>query len=330
MPPVPHTARIPQKALGWLSLLAFALLPVNAKAGRPQEAAEAGPVLAKIYAFDLDGAIRDARLLQQSRPEDPLGFLLEAEALGWKRWCQAADFRYGFTDARVRSKPSSDKQYLELAAKVTDLAESRLKREDSAQMQFYAGMGDALAARLYGLRGENRNVARAGVRARTHFLRALELDPAFADANFGLGLYNYYVDTLSAVAKILRFFMGIPGGSKEDGIRQLEAAIARGEVTRQEASFYLALNLVKYDRQYERALQVIDPLAAAYPQNPFFLLLRGDCNAKLGRNIDAAASYRAAAALSVADSDCAAQVRKLAAASLASLQTTPEPSDRHN
>ena len=323
-------ARVHQKVLSWLPLLAFALLPVSARAGGPLDATEAGPVLAKIYAFDLDGAIHDARLLQQSRPEDPLGYLLEAEALGWKRWCQAADFKYGFTDARVRSKPASDKQYLELAARVTELAESRLKRQDSAPMQFYAGMGDALAARVYGLRGENRNVARAGVRARGHFFRALELDPAFADANFGLGLYNYYVDTLSAVAKILRFFMGIPGGSKEDGVRQLEEAIARGELTRQEASFYLALNLLKYDRQYERALKVIDPVAAAYPQNPFFQLLRGDCYAKLGRNAEAAASYQAAAALSVLDSDCAARVRELAAASLASLQAAEPPPDRHN
>jgi len=36
-----------------------------------------------------------------------------------------------------------------------------------------------------------------------------------ADANLGLGLYNYYVDTLSAMAKVLRFFMASPAGTSE-------------------------------------------------------------------------------------------------------------------
>jgi len=44
----------------------------------------------------------------------------------------------------------------------------------------------------------------------------------------GLGLYNYYVDTLSTIAQSVRFFMGIPGGSKDDGIRQLQLAIDHG------------------------------------------------------------------------------------------------------
>ena len=70
-----------------------------------------------------------------------------------------------------------------------------------------------------------------GVRAREHLLKALQLDPSLADAYTGVGLYNYYVDTLSALAKMLRFFMGIPGGSKRDGVRQLEKAMTEGEIT---------------------------------------------------------------------------------------------------
>ena len=313
------------KLLLWLCLpLLFAAPDIaRARTRAAEDSSGAAPILAKIYSFDLDGAIRDARLLEQSRPADPLGYLLEAEALGWKRWCESAEFKYGFTDAWRRTKLPSDKAYLALAEKVTSLAESHLRQKDSAQMEFYAGMGDALAARVYGLRGENRNVARSGVRARNHFLRALQLDPNFADADFGLGLYNYYVDTLSAVARILRFFMGIPGGRKEDGIRQLELAIRRGDLTRQDASFYLALNLLKYDREYERALKVITPVAEAYPQNPVFQLLRGDCFAKLGRNPHAIASYQAAAAIPVGDPDCAARVHELARASLASVGAAP-------
>src|SRR5260370_41346277 len=164
-------------------------------------------------------------------------------------------------------------------------------------MEFYAGMAEAAAARLYGLRGENRNTARSGVRARDHLLRAKTIDPSLADADFGLGLYNYYVDTHSAIARILRFFMGIPGGSKQDGVRLLEHAIAQGVLTSSVARFYLALNLHRYDLHYEKALNVLTPLVEKYPANPLFQLARGDLFAKLGRKQQALASYLAANAL---------------------------------
>src|SRR5438552_18691659 len=109
------------------------------------------------------------------------------------------------SDARRRAKLPADQHYLELAATASSLASAQLKQRESAEMQLYAGMADAAAARLYSLRGENRNTARFGVRAREHLLHAKALDLSLADADFGLGLYNYYVDTLSANAKLLRF-----------------------------------------------------------------------------------------------------------------------------
>ncbi len=207
---------------------------------------ETPAILDKIYSFDLQGAVEDAKRLEQERPDHPLGYLLEAEALWWRIWCTSADFKYGMSDARRRPKLAADQHYFELSAKALSLAEAQIKQNDSAEMQFYAGMAEASAARLYGLRAENRNTARSGVRAREHFLRAKALDPGLADVDLGLGLYNYYVDTLSSLARILRFFMGIPGGSKQEGIRLLEQAAAQGVLTSNIARFYLALNLHRY------------------------------------------------------------------------------------
>ena len=223
------------------------------------------------------------------------------------------------SDARRRGKLPADQYYLELATKASSLATAQLKQNETAEMQLYAGMADAAAARLYALRGENRNTARSGVRAREHFLRAKALDPALADADFGLGLYNYYVDTLSAIAKILRFFMGIPGGSKQEGVRLLEHAIADGVLTPSIARFYLAMNLHRYDQQYERALTIISPLAEKYPSNPLFQLARGDLYAKLGRKPQALQCYRAAAALPRRDPECEARIQQLVRASIAAL-----------
>jgi tetratricopeptide (TPR) repeat protein len=280
---------------------------------------EAPAILDKIYSFDLPRATEAAKHMQQERPNHPLGYLLEAEALWWRFWCTSAEFKYGMSDARRRPKLEADKHFFELTVTASSLAEARLKQVDSAEMQFYAGSADADAARLYALRGENRNAARAGVRAREHFLRAKALDADLADADLGLGLYNYYVDTLSAMARILRFFMGIPGGSKQDGIRLLEHAIADGVLTPTVARFYLALNLHRYDQQYERALSVITPLTEKYPSNPLFQLARGDLFAKLGRKQQALLCYQAAAALSVSDPECQTRIQQLVRTSIVAL-----------
>jgi len=305
--------------LAFLFLLALNGAPAPARASKLTLPPEAPAILDKIYSFDLDGAIEAAKRMQQEQPNHPLGYLLETEALWWRIWCTSADFKYGMSDARRRAKLQADQHYFELAAKASSLAEAQLKQHESAEMQFYAGMADAATARLYGLRGENRNTARFAVRGREHLLRAKALDADLADADLGLGLYNYYVDTLSAVARLLRFFMGIPGGSKQEGIRLLEHATAEGVLTPNVARFYLALNLHRYDLQYEKALGVIGPLAEKYPGNPLFQLARGDLYAKLGRKQQALLCYRAAGALPVPDEDCRARLQELVRASIAAL-----------
>jgi tetratricopeptide (TPR) repeat protein len=276
-------------------------------------------ILDQIYSGDLSAAIEGARHLQQEQPTHPLGYLLEGEALWWKIWCTSAEFKYGMTYPRHRAKLAADQHYFELAAKATSLAEAQIAQQDTAEIQFYAGMGDALVARIYALRGENRNAARAGVRARERLLRAVALDPNLADAYMGLGLYNYYADTLSAAARVLRFFMGIPGGSKQEGIRQLERAIAEGTLTPPEARFYLAINLHNYDQKYEQALQIVGPLAEKYSSNPLFQLIRGDLYAKLGRRELAEQSYRHAAVLRISDPECETHLQNLVKASLAAI-----------
>jgi hypothetical protein len=275
-------------------------------------------ILDQIYAGRGDLAIDGARQFQQQAPNDPLGYLLEAEARWWEFWCAAAEYKYGMTMPRHREKLPADQHYLELSSKALALAESGIKAHPSAELYLYAGMAEALAVRLYGLRGENRNAARAAVRAREDFNHALALDPTLADADMGLGLYDYYVDTLSTAARVLRFFMGLPGGSKEEGIRLLEHSMRDGQMTRVTSRFYLALDLHNYDQRYEQALQLVTPLVQQYPENPLFLLVQGDLYAKLNRKPLAIAAYHAAAtaAARVPDAACQRKVELLVKQSL--------------
>jgi len=284
-------------------------------------------ILEHIYSGRIDLAIPEAQALEREQPEHPLGYLLEAEARWWQIWCLSADYKYGMSLPRHRGKSTGDQLYLEVVAKAEALAEAALAKHESAEMHLYAGMAGGLASRMYGLRAENRAAARAGVRAREHFLRALALDPSLADADMGLGLYNYYVDTLSTIARVLRFFMGIPGGSKEDGIRQLQLAIDHGQLTPTLARYYLAVNLHLFDLKYEQALRVATPLVEQYPQNPIFRLVRGDLYGKLGRRALAIADYREAAAVQITDAACRAKIQQLVRQSLAAQGARQRGSD---
>lgn len=253
--------------------------------------AQTQAILDHIYSGRNDLAVVEARQLQTQSPEHPLGYILEAEALWWNIWCSSAEYKYGITLPRHREKLAADQHYLETAEKAHAIAQARLKTHESAEMYFYAGMAEALEARLYGLRWENRATARAGVHARENFAKALALDNELADADMGLGLYDYYVDTLSTMARVLRFFMGIPGGSKQNGIQLLKRAIQEGQLTPPAARFYLAINLHSYDLRYEEALEAITPLVRQYPNNPIFLVSQGDLYAKLGRKQQALEAY---------------------------------------
>ena len=307
------------KALLIFGLLATALCAVPARAGGLKLSPQVQQGLDQIYGGDPDAGIATARSIEQADPQSPVGYLLEGEALWWKTFCEACEIKWGQFDAWHRDKKPEDRAYLALAEKAIDLAEAGMAKSDTAEMHVYAGLGYALEARLYSLRDEKRAVARTGVAGRAEFLRALDLDPDMADATAGVGLYNYYIDTLSAIAKMLRFFMGIPGGSKKEGIQQMRVGIERGTFMSVDTQFYLARNLRSYDEKYQDALTVTEPLVTRYPRNPLFLLLAGNLNAELGRNAKAAEYFHAAQSAPVPDAACASRTRDVAGSFLASL-----------
>jgi hypothetical protein len=263
------------------------------------------------------------RDIQKERPDHPLGYLLEAEAIWWRLYCGSMERKYNTLDAWNHKRIGDDDAYLDLADKVTRLAASSIAKEDAAEMELYEGLGYMLRARLTGLRGERLPTVRAGVAARRHLLRCLELDPNMADAYTGLGLYNYYADTLSGIAKVMRFFMGIPGGDKHVGLQQLDTAMAKAKLTPVIARFFTAKDLRNFDFDYARAETVAAPLAQEFPENPIFLLVVGDIEAKLGNSDEAASRFHAAAMVPGEDSTCAARIQLLAGQALAALESSP-------
>jgi len=319
--------RIPSRSFRTLFCLAVAscasFFVGEARASELGIPPDASKAIDLMYSGKPEEAVVLAHKLETARPDHPLGYLIEADVLWWNIYCKWSERKYNTIDAWSHSRPADadDEADLALADKVARLAEASIAKSDTAEMELYAGLGYASRARLLALRYQKIPVARAGVEARKHLLRCLELDPNMVDAYLGLGLYNYYVDTLSALARILRFFMGIPGGDKREGLRQLEIASTKGELTQVEARFNMAKSLRNYDRDYERARQAAAPLVKEHWDNCIFLLLAGDIDQKLGRTEEAAAKFRGAAAAPWEGAACAERAHQLASEALASIGT---------
>lgn len=268
--------------------------------------------IAQIYSGDPGAALAAAQGMEKVQPTNPLGYLIEAEARWWRLYGEQSELQYGMVDFWQLSPGVDEQPYLAAAGRAVELGEQELKKGETAQGHFWAGMGYALEARMYGLQGKKLATARDGVKAREHMLRAIALNPGLADADTGLGLYNYYVDTLSPIVKMLRIFLGIPGGSRQQGVDQLRAAMQQGQMTAVEARFYLAKNLRTYDHDYAEALDVAAPLAQQYPDNPIFLLLVGNLEMELGRRKQAEAVLARITPSKIPDAACAKRSQRLA------------------
>src|SRR5205823_7827578 len=88
---------------------------------------------------------------------------------------------------------------------------------------------------------------------------------------FGIGLYHYYADVVSAAAKVLRVLMFLPGGNRVQGMREMLQAREHGELLPGEADYQLHWLYLWYEKKPAQALELLRSLDARYPSNPIFL-----------------------------------------------------------
>jgi hypothetical protein len=148
-------------------------------------------------------------------------------------------------------------------------AERMTKAEPNrAEAWFYLGAAYGVRAQFRVYRVERLAAARDGKRIKQALERALALDPALHDAEFGIGMYRYYAGVAPAFFRFLRFLLLLPGGDREDGLRQLERAATRGELVRGEAQYQIHVLYLWYEDRWREALAIIRDLEQRYPRNP--------------------------------------------------------------
>ena len=300
--------------------------PALAATNRPNEEDDrhyAGRGVSMMMDGDLDGSIVVAQQIQRKDPDSPLGYVLEANATWWKIYYASANLIDPdvFDVANMEATPY-DSHFEDLDRVAIHKAEARVRaHDDVARNLLYEGFGYALRARLDGLHDRDLPTARAGKKMRALLLQALELDPTLTDAYLGLGIYNYFVDTLSSIVKFLSMFIGLPGGSRTEGLRQLRLCAEKGELGGPEAKFYLAKDFSrKSEKQYDKSIHLFSELQEEFPHNPLWPMLIGSLHFRTGNPTRGEEIYREVYQTTAGkDSDVKRAVHKAASEALTRL-----------
>jgi len=225
---------------------------------------------------DPDEAIKIFREIELRSPDSALGYLLDADATWWKIYLTTADLvDPDVFDVLISRTSPYDSHFQDLINVAILKARAGIHaHQDVARNELYEGLAFALRARFFGLRDNDLATARAAKKMRTLLLSAREGDATLADADAGIGLYNYFVDTLPSIIKMLKFLIGLPPGNRELGLLQLQNAAEKGEWVRAEAKFYLAKDYSRpSEGQYAKSLQLFQELSTEYPHNLLWKLL---------------------------------------------------------
>lgn len=164
-----------------------------------------------------------------------------------------------------------DAAFTASVTRAIDEASAWTRREPkNAEAWFY--LGGAYGARVQWrvMRGQTLAAARDGKQIKLALEQALLLDPQMDDAQFGLGLYEYYADVAPTGAKMLRWLLLLPGGNKEVGLRRMQRARTHGAVLTDEAAYQLHLIFLWYENSPQQALALLKGLATKHAGNPLF------------------------------------------------------------
>jgi hypothetical protein len=220
---------------------------------------EARAALGLVYDGDFHGAEEHLAALARERPGDPVLPYLQALALEW----------------RLEQQPASrahDAELLSLADRSLDLAGALLARDPSDGRALLArGAAHGVKSRLHLFRWDKSPAAREAVRMREALVAARDAGAEALDLDFGLGLYDYYADTLPRFFKVVAFVLRIPGGDRERGLLSLARVARGGSLFHDDEARVQMYDVHSYfERKPDRALHWIREMWRLHPGWPIW------------------------------------------------------------
>lgn len=242
-------------------VLFFSLLTPAFSLQQPQTGITAAPVVARAYDLILDANFAELkRVLPDVCPPAPAVACRGLEALSlW--WQIQLDLDNRQLDPLFLSTVN---------AAIDDAERFAAAEPNRAEAWFYVGAAYGVRSQFRVYREQRLGAARDGKRIKQSLEKALALDPSMHDAEFGIGMYRYYAGVAPAIFRFLRFLLLLPGGDREDGLRQLERASTMGTLVRGEAQYQIHVLYLWYEKKWPQALEIVRGLQQRYPHNPLF------------------------------------------------------------
>lgn len=211
-----------------------------------------------------DDGITLLKQLEKSRPEDPAVSFFIANGYWWKI------FRVYIYDKGAASTPY-DTDFDHYLEETIDRAETMLDRNSSdIKALFYLGNAYSLKSRVKGLRGSYFSASRDAGKGKNYLERVTDIDKNQYDAFYNLGVYNYLAGALPGYAKVLKFFLFLPGGSKEKGLSLLNQASKRSIYFADESQLLLARFYADFEDRPADALKIVEAFHRKYQGNAWF------------------------------------------------------------
>ncbi|HEY8232740.1 MAG TPA: hypothetical protein VIJ10_08755 [Vicinamibacteria bacterium] len=226
------------------------LAGIEAEAAAADRAGLARDVLEALHQERFAEALVLASALQRDWPEDPVGFLMEANV----RQTRMRDYRLR----------DDEPAFLEALARAESRGEALVRSRSGAEAHFLLGFVRGYRGLHLSRRGDWLGAFKAGRGSLSHMREALSLDPAFADALIPLAAFDYW-----KARKLPLLFRG----SKDRAIEKLERAWADARLLQVEAAYALETVLL-VEGEPVRAFEVNEWLHARYPRNPVGLYHR--------------------------------------------------------
>ena len=248
----------PARVLLVAAALALPALARGSSPGAPWDP-EARAALARVYDGDFHGAESRLAALARERPDDPVLPYLQALALEWRL-------------EQDKASRAHDTEVVVLADRALGLAATRLGRDPADGRALLArGAAHGVKSRLHLFRWDRAPASREAVRMREALVAAREAGQDVLDLDFGLGLYDYYADTLPRFFKLVAFVLRIPGGDRERGIDALAGVARGGSIFHDDEARVQMYDVHSYfERKPDRALHWIREMWRRHPGWPLW------------------------------------------------------------
>jgi tetratricopeptide (TPR) repeat protein len=248
------------------ALLALVFLSSSAVASEPEAYVLEG--ITHMYNVEFDQAAASFDKAIEADPDDPIGYFFRANVHLWS---------YLFD-----RRPEQLQYYMNSSDQAIRVAEKRLSSNgDDSEAALILGMTHGYRSIAH---AREENFMAAALSAKTCYEQLNDLvrsDRKQYDAYLGLGLFHFF---FGAVPKAAQFVAGMSGikGDAMLGIREIEAAAAKGKYFKQDAQLVLALLSIYYEQDHKGGLKILSSMADKYPRNVALLYAIGSAYLDLG------------------------------------------------